>query len=201
MRPFSIFFYSALSLIFCNSLSAAGQHRIVKWAVQKNSTLSVRGSSNVNNFSCNISSLADYDTIVVMEGVTQPMALKGAIRMNVLSFDCHNNLIRKDLRKTLKAEQYPKMIIRFLTLKSMPLLTAKTENINGLVEVELAGVKKIFDLSYTFKRVGGGCIILKGGRKFCFSDFNLVPPRKLGGLVKIRDDFDVSFELGLKPLG
>ncbi|MBC7866934.1 MAG: YceI family protein [Gloeobacteraceae cyanobacterium ES-bin-316] len=201
MRPHTIFSYLAFSLIMCISLSTVGQNRMVKWAVQKNSTLNVKGSSNVNNFSCNVTSLAGYDTIVVMDGPTRPMALKGAISVDVLSFDCHNSLIRKDLRKTLKVEQYPKMVIRFLTLKSMPFLTDRTEHVNGWVEVELAGVKKIFELNYTFRRVAGGCIILKGGRKFCFSDFNLVPPRKLGGLVKIRDDFDVSFELGLIPLG
>jgi len=176
------------------------QHRPVKWAVQKNSTLSVGGSSNVNHFTCTVTSLASYDTIVVLNDAVSSLALKGSIKMNVLSFDCNNNLIRKDLRKTLKWEEHPNMVIRFLTLKTMPGLTFKTEQISGWVEVELAGVKKVFELHYTFTKAATGSIRLNGGRKFCFSDFSLAPPRKLAGLVKIRDEFDVKFELMLKPV-
>ncbi len=181
-------------------VGAGAQHRPVKWAVQKNSTLSVGGSSNVNHFTCTVTSLASYDTIVVSNDAVSSLALKGSIKMDVLSFDCNNNLIRKDLRKTLKSHQHPNMVIRFLTLKTMPGLTFKTEQISGWVEVELAGVKKVFELHYTFTKAATGSIRLNGGRKFCFSDFNLAPPRKLAGLVKIKDEFDVRFELMLKPV-
>ena len=187
-------------LVLLHAIVASAQHNQVKWAVQKNSTLCVQGSSNVNNFTCSVSSLASYDTIVVLNNAVRSLALKGSIKMDVWSFDCENNLIRKDLRKTLKAAEHPNMVIRFLTLKFMPGLTFRTEQISGCVEVELAGVKKVFDLQYTFTKTANGFIRLNGGRKFCFSDFSLTPPRKLAGLVKIRDEFNVKFELMLKPV-
>ncbi len=197
-----VLFCSLLLPLFLLAFLVAtkAQYRPVKWAVQKNSTLWVEGSSNVNHFTCSVSSLASYDTIIVLNDAVSSLALKGSIKMDVLSFDCHNNLIRKDLRKTLKSEEHPHMVIRFLTLKTMPGLTFKTEQISGWVEVELAGVKKVFELHYTFTKAATGSIRLNGGRKFCFSDFSLEPPRKLAGLIKIRDEFDVKFELMLKPV-
>jgi hypothetical protein len=128
------------------------------------------------------------------------VTLRGAIRMNILSFDCHNNMIRKDLRKTLKADEYPTMTIRFLTLKTMPLLSAKAEQVTGWVEVELAGVKKRFELNYSFRETSVGIMRLNGGRKFNFSDFKLAPPEKFAGLIKIKDEFDVNFMLILKTM-
>ncbi len=172
----------------------------VRWAVQANSNLQVQGSSNVNRFTCSINSIGACDTLNANGTAGGPVALRGCIKMNVMSFDCHNGLIQKDLRKTLKAEEYPKMTIRFLSLKKMPGLTRQPETISGWVEVELAGAKKVMEINYGFQTNAAGHILLNGARKFCFSDFSLEPPRKMAGLVKIRDEFDVQFQLVLKKV-
>jgi hypothetical protein len=199
MKPLTLI-SALLCFILMNLPGSYAQNKTVKWAVQKHGTLWVNGSSNVNTISCSITGISEYDTIVVIYDPVRAQTLRGSIRMNILSFDCQNNLIRKDLRKTLKADQYPMMTIRFLTLRTMPSLTSKPEVITGWVEVELAGVKKKFELSYSFLQTSPGIINLNGGRKFCFSDFKLAPPQKFAGLVKIKDDFDVNFRLVLKTL-
>jgi hypothetical protein len=199
MKPAKILFLFLLYLAGSCTQSFA-QHRLIRWAVQKHGTLWVNGSSNVNEFTCSITSISEYDTIIAVYDPLKAVTLRGAIRMNILSFDCQNNMIRKDLRKTLKAEEYPTMTIRFLTLKTMPLLSAKAEQVTGWVEVELAGVRKKFELNYSFRETSLGIMRLNGGRKFHFSDFSLAPPEKFAGLIKIRDEFDVNFMLILKTM-
>jgi YceI-like domain len=195
-------FTSKVLLVFMLPLfmSAVSHHpkAHVRWAVQQNSNLSVQGSSNVNRFSCIIKSIGICDTLFVTDNNATAVALKGCLKIDVLAFNCHNSLIQKDLRKTLKAEEYPKMTIRFLSLKKMPLLTRQSEAITGWVEVELAGTKKVMELNYLFVTNTAGDILLNGARKFCFSDFSLQPPRKMAGLVKIKDEFDVQFQLVLR---
>ena len=173
---------------------------IVKWVVEKNSTLQVAGKSNVNNFTCTIIEYAAKDTIICIDDPSRPIKLSGELQMDVLSFNCNSSLITKDLRKTLKAETYPTFNIRFLSLQSMPSLQHATELIKGCLEVELAGVVKKFELYYAFTGIGAGYFQLKGSHKFCFSDFKLSPPRKLAGLVKIKDEFDVNFQLVLRGI-
>ena len=172
----------------------------VKWAIERNSTLSIAGKSNVNSFRCNIGVHNGKDTITGLNGPSGIIYLSGDLKIDVLSFDCHSALITKDLGKTLKAAQYPLMIIRFISLGSMPLLKKKNEAITGTVEVELAGVVKRFDLKYQFSGVGASYIVLNGRRSFSFTDFNLTPPCKLGCMIKIKDDFDVNFQLILRVL-
>jgi len=172
----------------------------VKWIVEKNSTLSVQGKTNVNKFTCNIDEYAEKDTIICIDNASKAVKLTGELKMDVLSFDCHSKLITKDFRKTIKADKYPALTIRFLSLESMPLLNKKTELIKGWVEVELAGVVKKFELNYSFLKSTSGKIQLNGGRSFSFADFKLSPPKKLGGLVKIKDAFNVIFKLTLQPL-
>ncbi|MDB5232410.1 MAG: hypothetical protein JWN76_3215 [Chitinophagaceae bacterium] len=189
-----VFFTVNIQTVFSQSVPY-----IVKWSVEKNSSLSVKGKSNVNNFTCNIKEYGKRDTIICVNDPAQPVKLIGAIEMEILSFNCHSNLITKDLRKTLKADEYPTMIIHFLSLANMPVLKDKTESIDGWVEVELAGVVKRFMLHYSFVKSEAG-ILLDGGRTFCFSDFKLSPPKKLAGMVKIKDEFDVNFRLILRAI-
>lgn len=161
-----------------STVSVAQQH-IIKRTVEKNSTLFVHGRSNVNNFTCDINGIAEKDTILLINTASGPVKLTGAIKMDVTSFDCHNYLIRKDLRKTLKADQYAKMIIRFLTLKTMPLLSNKTEQVTGWVIVELAVTKKIFEPTYTFKKTSRGINWLWEAATFPFPIFSYQHPASL----------------------
>ncbi|MDB5191015.1 MAG: hypothetical protein JWQ96_578 [Segetibacter sp.] len=185
-------------VIYTTSTAQQTPKNLVKWVVEKNSTLRVEGESNVNKFTCNINEYAKRDTIFVSGNQSKQVKLSGRLQMNVMDFNCHNSLITKDLRKTLKSKEYPKMNIHFLSLECMPGFQSKCEYIKGWVEVELAGVRKRFEMNYTFSKDGTSLIKLNGGRNFCFSDFKLSPPQKLAGLIKIKDEFDVNFQLVLR---
>ncbi|MEO6454686.1 MAG: hypothetical protein ABIN97_11460 [Ginsengibacter sp.] len=179
---------------------AQSSANVVRWVIEKNSSLCVNGKSNVNSFTCNINKYVARDTISCETGSASPIKLSGKIQMEIVSFDCHSRMITRDLRKTLKANEYPKMTITFLTLEWMPGLHSEKELIKGWVEVEVAGVIKRFELSYSFSNDGPGHIQLDGGRTFNFSDFKLSPPKKMAGLIKIKDAFDVNFQLILRTV-
>ncbi len=92
------------------------------------------------------------------------------------------------------------MIIRFLKIESMPALTDKSESIKGFVEVEVAGVTKQIEIDYSFSKTDNDLVQLNGEKNFCFSDFNLKPPKKFAGLIRIKDEFKVSFQLMLRQV-
>jgi YceI-like protein len=194
------FFIIVIVSIFSRYTAAAQTGKIVKWTVEKNSTLRVQGKTNVNSFTCNINEYAKKDTIICINDPDKPISFTGEIQMDILSFNCHSSMITKGLRKTLRADEYPTMTIRFISLQFMPLQQNKIELIKGWVEVQLAGVVKRFELSYSFLQSGSDYLQLNGGRSFRFSDFKLSPPQKLGGLIKIKDDFDVNFRLILRTI-
>jgi len=173
---------------------------VLKWKVEKNSTLHVKGKSNVNSFTCTINEYTKNDTLILSNDVSKSLRLRGEIKMDVLKFDCHSGMLTKGLRQTLKADDYPTMMIRFLSLERIPAFLTGQEVVNGLIEVELAGAVKRFELTYSFRKNSGGNIQLDGGRTFCFSDFHLSPPKKFGGLIKIKDEFVVQFQLLLRPV-
>lgn len=122
------------------------------------------------------------------------------MNLDVRGFDCHNSMMTKDLRKTLKAKEFPRMVIRFISLSQYPENRSKPYPISGIVNIELAGVSKKFDVAYMVLPSGKNMMVLKGVRELKFSDFNIVPPRKIGGMIKTNDKLVAEFNLTLQLL-
>lgn len=173
----------------------------IRWAVEKSSNLKIAGKSNVAEFACSIAGYYQPDTISYMEDEAgKAVRLNGCLELDVMRFDCASKMITNDLRKTLKAEDYPRLVIRFLSLERTPSLGGNFQTMKGWVEVELAGTRKAFQVAYEFSKGPNNSYLLNGKRVFTFSDFKLVPPRKLAGAIKVKDEFAVDFNLRLVPL-
>jgi hypothetical protein len=194
-------------LILClPSISFTGREinssRLAVWVITKGGSLKVNGSTNVNDFCCEITGYSNPDTIVVYKNAGQDLILPvtGVMTLAVSGFDCHNSFMTKDLRKTLKEPDYPKMFIRFLTLNREPDFRFPGCPVTGLVDIELAGVTRRYEMNYSFTMDNQKTIHLTGSRAVNFSDFNLIPPRKLGGMIRTKERLDVSFQLNMKVI-
>ena len=170
-----------------------------KWLVSESSNLCVNGTTNINKFSCEIAAYDHIDTLTVSKGEKE-IVLSGTISLNVKGFDCHNSMMTADLRKTLKEKQFPQLHITFLSLSTLPELNAQPAFITGMVNIEIAGISKRFGVNYQITEDAQKIIHLGGSRDINFSDFNLIPPRKLGGMIKTRDKLSVEFHLNIKTI-
>jgi len=181
--------------------SADKTNETKKWIISENSNLCVNGSTNVNNFSCEILAYDQTDTLSVNKNKAgKEIGLSGCIKLKVQSFDCHNSIMTHDLQKTLKEKQFPVLRINFLSLSKLPDLTIRPESITGAVDIEIAGVRKRFEVNYQISADAQKNIRLNGSRDVNFSDFNLIPPRKLGGIIKTKDKLSVDFHLKMKSM-
>lgn len=187
-----------ISLVF---FAFAFQHKsatVTKWVITAGCSLKVSGSTNINDFSCVINAYNRSDTITVGRNSGQPVSLTGNIQLNVQDFDCHNSIMTADLRKTLKHKEHPKLMIFFVSMNQYP--EAGKQGIKGSVLIVLAGVSKNFEVDYKLISADKGTITLEGTRKVNFTDFNLTPPRKLGGMIKTNNELTVVFQLRMKVL-
>ncbi len=174
----------------------------VTWVIMQGSSLTVNGSTNINTFQCDIANYDLPDTVtcfkLLQRGAVLPMT--GKLNLSIDAFDCHNKMMTSDLRKTLKAKDFPILSVRFITINSFPDFKNPIK-ITGIVDIGLAGVSKKFEINYYFTADDKQQVHLKGDQKIYFSDFNLNPPSKLGGMIKAKDELLVVFKLNLKPIG
>jgi hypothetical protein len=174
------------------------------WIVQKSSSLSINGRTNINRFSCGVAQYDEPDTITFLNeacrGKLSGIPLCGTLKINIGDFDCRNRAMTNQFKKTLLYKQYPQLKIIFLNLERMPGFTSQPETLKGQVFIELAGVSKQFEMDYTTNREDAETVELTGSRQLCFSDFGLQPPQKMGGLVRVNETLDVKFILCLRRI-
>jgi hypothetical protein len=173
---------------------------VIRWVTINGCSLKVDGSTNINNFSCAITNYSKPDTIVVTRASNQPVFLSGNIKLDVPNFDCHNPIMTADLRKTLKAKEFPQLMIFFVSMSRYPDGSNKKDITKGTVLIVLAGVSKRFEVDYKVVSADNNFVNLIGSRKVNFSDFNLTPPRKLGGMIQTNNELSVEFNLRMKVL-
>jgi hypothetical protein len=188
-----------LAIIFCGLTSQGSKVVVNKWIVVSGCSLSVDGSTNINNFSCAITNYSNPDTILTARTPTLPVLLTGRLQLDIQKFDCHNPVMTADLRKTLKYKEFPHLTIRFLNMSKYP-DASLSQDIKGTVVIELAGVSKPFQVNYKVVSASNSFLNLVGSRRVNFSDFGISPPRKLGGMIKTNNELDVEFNLRLKVI-
>ena len=185
------------SFSFWNSNSNPSDNiPVVKWTVEKTSALKILGNSNLHDFQCDAIGYADSDTLsfINVANNTGRIPLKGTLKIEINSINCHNFIITRNFRTTLKAKEHPYLVVKFLSLERLPNFTNNKDNLKGIVEIELGGVAKKFEIPYKIQK-NGQAVILNGQRNFTYSDFDITPPNILGGLVKIYNKFNVEFNL------
>ncbi|OLY90910.1 hypothetical protein BUE76_02610 [Cnuella takakiae] len=174
-----------------------------RWVVQRGSTVAVKGKTNINSYGCGISSFEGCDTISMTPHPASPqsMLLNGCIYLDVARFDCINRMMTAELRKTLQADKHPKLKIKFITLGKIAVGTNRKEEDCGIVEMEIAGVKRRYPIQYCYT-IGSDAntIVIAGQKTLCFSDFSLIPPRKLNGMVQAKDELEVQFHLVMRKI-
>lgn len=170
-----------------------------RWVIQKNSTLSIEGRSNVNSFRCDITEYLQPDTICLFkdEQTMKPFHIKGGLSININRFDCHHKYITNDLRRTLKADEQPVLKIKLL---SIGYYNGNAENIKGWVSIEMAGVSKTTEVDYQVQNSNPDILQLNGTRKLKFADFGLKPRQKIAGLIKVEEELTVRFQLILRSI-
>ncbi|MBO9201912.1 MULTISPECIES: hypothetical protein [Niastella] len=172
----------------------------IKWVIQKTSRLNIAGHTNVNNFACGVDQYTRTDTITFMYDPTSScIKLRGALLIDINLIDCRNKPMTCELKRTLKQPQYPFLKIAFLTLEKIAGQMGN-DNMKGCVNIEMAGVCKRFEINYAALVKNEACMELIGCQTFRFSDFGLEPPRKMGGIIRVKNELDVQFHLYIQQI-
>lgn len=168
------------------------------WVVERSSSLAIHGSSNINKFTCDVHEYIKPDTLrcVPDAGSGKYMFSNSTLCLDLERFDCHHKFITSDFRKMLKVNVHPNLVIRLVSLDEF----TKEDDVKGVVEIELAGVSRRIDIVFHGKTFGHNLVKLEGKKAMKFSDFDLLPPRKIGGLVKINQEINVQFNLHFRKL-
>lgn len=155
----------------------------------QSSTLRVSGETNVTGFSCvfdptyfepqkNIA-YCDQGDLILLRNAT--------LKLNLEGFNCGGKAINKDFRAMLDAEDYPEIILNFKQFNRVE------RGYEALVNIALAGQQHTYTIPVEI--VQGDLKHLKGILKLTLSDYDLELPKKLFGLLKIKEVIAIEFDI------
>lgn len=152
--------------------------------------LAIDGEANIKNFTCgfksefltrkkNISYSIDGETIRFKNAI---------LDLRNEGFNCGHKAIDKDFHLLLKTKEYPKIHLQLLEAR------LKEDNKGEVaIRIEIAGVTKKYVIPIQFRPSPIDRFV--GKLKLNIRDFNLEPPKKLMGLIVIKEEIEISFDL------
>lgn len=186
-----------LAMSFIISLSATAQ-TLVSAEIQKNSSLTINGSTNIVPFK--IYQNGDKLSRSRLSVVTTQTQNKIFVSQNQLSvvvknFVSSNTMALKDFLKLLKSDTYPILQVQLNYLDLQP-LSEKGKMYNGeaLVNITITGKTRHYSIPITFVS-NGDVYTVNGSKKLSIRDFGLTPESKMMGMIKVSEWIDIDFHI------
>jgi hypothetical protein len=186
-----LFISVVMALAFTNRDSAIRNTSVI---LTSESSLLVRGTTNVNTFTCgfNINKFKNPIPVVYYLEGDKVTFSKTALVLDNDCFDCGGKGINSDFQKILKSDNHPQI---FLLLKEISQLE-NSSDIQALIDIEIAGITKNYKIPVKIKK--NNSLLLTGNLSLNLSDFQIVPPKKFLGLISIKDKIEIFFQLAVK---
>jgi hypothetical protein len=178
------------TFMLCSEQIFSQTGKLASYSNDCNSFIRILGGSNINTFSFtyNTSSLSDAWQMIETKdtgflSVTVP----------VRDFEASNPLMYDDFLRLIKAREFP--VLRIIIPKERLEKAFGTEGtFSPDIEINLAGVTRKYKIECNLYDCGNN-LFIRGLKMIKLSDFNIQPPVKLSGLVKVRDEIAVNFGL------
>lgn len=186
-------------LVFLNLVAPVTSNRI-SYSIKENSSLTLMGSSNVNSFQCSSNeNLSNGIIYILTEDEKDYVKFTDAVlKINVKSFDCENPMMTKDFYKTLHANESPTIDVELLgasPLAGTKILKSNKGRFVADIAITLNGISKSDQLIVYWEKTGLNVFRFIGDKELKMSDFDIDSPVAALGLIKVRDEITIHFDL------
>ena len=198
MRPRSA---AALALIvaapFSDAVGSAPSHPI-----RPQSRIWFTGASNIRHFTCNAGQLSgglELRGIATARAVLtgENVSAEPSVSLNVDKLDCGIGVMNRHLHEALQGARHATIDFRLTAYEVDLNAPTPAAQIAGFVTI--AGVRRPVAATATIDADTLGALHLHGSYVIRPTDFGVAPPRRFGGLLRVRDRVTVHFDVVLDP--
>jgi hypothetical protein len=161
------------------------------------------GASNIRRFTCNakqvyVSAEAAPENFARTRADGVPAVRSAAFSVPVRSLDCGIGLQNAHLFEALGATANPNISFTLSDYTMEPSENVRRVRMNGTLRI--AGVERSVVVRGIVLRSLTGELMLRGERDIDVRDFGVKPPRRFLGLLRVRNEVTVHFEVVVRPL-
>ena len=181
-----------LLLLFFSAFTNAQnnfQNKAVK--ILPESKLFIKGDTNIKEFECifDIGYLQKERQVRYIIDEPEHIRFKNAIlSLNTQGFDCGSRAINQDFHQLIQSEKYPQILIELLEVRLQ-----KSGSVNAVVNITIAGIRREHTFPVEFTE--GDVTNISGKLLLDIKDFKLEPPKKLFGMIVVKDEIEINLDL------
>ncbi|MEI8084773.1 MAG: YceI family protein [Paludibacter sp.] len=187
-----LFLYQLLNV--ANTMQAQS---IVSIDLQRNSSLTINGSTNLLTFKLVQNGdklLRKTQTVKATENKNKVYLSDNKLSIAVKNFSSNNKIALDGFLDLLKADTHPNLNVEFNYLEVPTIEKDESLKTKTLVSFTITGVTKQYTIPITATHVGNQYTI-NGNKSINIRDFGLVPPVRMMGLVKVSEWINIEFHL------
>jgi polyisoprenoid-binding protein YceI len=166
--------------------------------IRAESRLWITGASNLRRFTCRAGELTG--SVDLRANATRRAVLSGqnvsdaaSLRVPLSRLECGTAAMDRHLRDALNASEHPSVEF-LLDAYDVRLATASpTARIAGRLRV--AGAERPVLITAAVADDASGALHLRGAVTLLMTDFGVTPPRRFAGLLRVRDQVAVHFDI------
>lgn len=163
--------------------------------ISPKSKLEIVGDSNISAFKCvfNVKNLNKPLRIAYEEGKEIIRFQESTLILEASFFDCGGRGINRDFHDLLKTKEHPQILLTLMEIKKESMAEKKVE---ALVKIQIAGVSRTYKVNVHVNDKDN--LHIGGKLKLNITDFNLVAPKKMMGLIVVSEEIEIIFNLYLE---
>lgn len=156
------------------------------------SYINIAGKTNVNSFEFYLANSKNDVGILPVDLTDQPHR-ELSLKIPVRKLKTDNQMMYSDFLKLLKENEYPNISIG---IDNTPLMESFEDelSIEPVIDITIAGVTRQYRVKCNVEKFSEGKYV-KGTTIIRLTDFNLEPPTKMLGLIKVKDEVSINFAI------
>jgi hypothetical protein len=180
-------------------LDAAAQKRLV---IHGKSQFWIQGEATTHDFTCAVDRVEGHATLPpardsIPETATREQQTEVVVTVPVQAFDCGNDRMTRDLQETLEMEAHPDIQFELIhaTVGAAVDTTLRWRRVKILGALTVAGTKRVTSLRAVGRALDAHRFRVRGCHPIRMTHFNIEPPTKAFGLIKVKNRVEVQFDL------
>ncbi len=161
--------------------------------------IDINGETNLSNF--HLSQVLDNRLYLNIEDThwsrTADSSSMTEMHIPVKQFSTTNPLLYHDFLELLKVEEHPEIIIR-IPKDQLENVFYGSRAVDPKISITLAGTTHTYRIRCQVNSCNGRNIFLRGEKEVKLTDFNIDPPVKSLGLIRVKNEVIINFGFNLE---
>jgi hypothetical protein len=192
-----------LSLVLSIGLLPDGAHaQGMRVSVHDKSQFWVQGQAASIDFTCTVPRVEGHATLPspqesIPRSADRDDQTEVVVTVPVQAFDCGKKQMTQDLQEALKMDAHPSIRFELIhaTVKSPIDTSDQWRRVEVLGALTIAGTKRLTRLSALGRAIDAERFRVRGCHPVRMTYFNIEPPTKAFGLIKVDNRVEVQFDL------